>query len=73
MAKSAAADQEQAVAEARVEEKEIAKQQLEDLRQLKEQEQEEAIAKLKVGTIRPFFWLPTKNLKLNNLRLCSKL
>ncbi|KAL5258673.1 hypothetical protein ACHWQZ_G009214 [Mnemiopsis leidyi] len=47
VAKSAAADQEQAVAEARVEEKEIAKQQWEDLRQLKEQEQEEAIAKLK--------------------------
>jgi len=47
VAECAAADQEKAVAEARVEEKEIAKQQLADLRKVKEKEQEDAITKLK--------------------------
>ena len=37
------------MADARVEEKEIATQQLEDLRKVKEKEKEDAISKLKVG------------------------
>lgn len=49
VAKMATVDQEKAVAEARVEEKEVAKQQLEDLRLVKEKEREDAISKLKVG------------------------
>ena len=49
VAKGAAEDLEKAVVVARVEEKEVAKQQLEDLRVVKEKEREDAIVKLKVG------------------------
>lgn len=47
VAKGAAEDLEKAVVVARVEEKEVAKQQLEDLRVVKEKEREDAIVKLK--------------------------